>query len=306
VSEQLRLPLLAAGAAEVPACLDTVQDALDALLEHGLADVAPSTRAYYEAKGGLIATRLGPVQLAHLTRDDVAGYLRARLEDDEVKPLSVAKELTTLRLALKLAKERGRWRGDVAEVIPRFRAKYQPRTRHLSPAEYHRLLAKLPARRRLWLTVACYTGARASELRGLRWEDIDLKGGWIELPGTKTVRSRRKVPIAPALAAALAKARPKKAIGLLLPRQGPNVHRALRRACAALGIDPVSPNDLRRTYASWLVSAGVSTYTAARLLGHASTRMVEAVYGHLADTSLKAAGRVLPGPRNDAKRAGGR
>lgn len=285
----------ASGAAEAPACLDTVQDALDDLIAQGLADVSAATKGYYEAKGGLVATRLGPMQLAHLTRDVIQEYIRARLEDDKVKGLSVAKELTALRLALKLARQRGRWNGEVSEVVPAFRARYSPRTRHLSPAEYRRLLAKLPAHRRLWLTVACYTGARASELRGLCWEHIDLEAGWVTLPRTKTRKGGAKVPIAPALAQALRRALPKqgRATGPLFRRRG-NIHRSLRRACTALGLDPVSPNDLRRTYASWLVSAGVSTFTVARLLGHSSTRMVEAVYGHLADASLAAAAGALP------------
>jgi integrase len=290
----------AAGAAEIPQSLDTVQVAFDDLVDHGLSDVAASTKDYYEAKAGLVTTRLGDVVLSDLTLDDVQGYIHERLEADKVKPLSVAKELTALRLALKLAKRRGRWRGELADVIPTFRARYQPRTRHLSPEDYRRLLAKLPAHRRLWLTVACYTGARASELRGLMWGHIDLAGGWVTLPGTKTARAARKVPISPALGKALADAKPGRPEALLFPVKG-NLHRSLRRACAALGLDPVSPNDLRRTYASWLVSAGVSTYVAARLLGHSSTRMVEAVYGHLADGALLAAAGALPLPQGHRK-----
>jgi hypothetical protein len=69
----------------------------------------------------------------------------------------------------------------------------------------------------------------------------------------------------------------------------------------------VSPNDLRRTYASWLKQRGVDSMVVAKLLGHTSSRMVELVYGHLNDATHQAAVQVLPtvkhasleGPRDE-------
>jgi integrase len=49
-----------------------------------------------------------------------------------------------------------------------------------------------------------------------------------------------------------------------------------------------TPNDLRRTYASWLVNAGAPLKVVANLLGHSSTRMVDLVYGRVADETQKA------------------
>jgi hypothetical protein len=48
----------------------------------------------------------------------------------------------------------------------------------------------------------------------------------------------------------------------------------------------VTPNDLPRTFASWLVQAGESLFVVATLLGHSSTRMVERVYGRLDAAAL--------------------
>ena len=47
----------------------------------------------------------------------------------------------------------------------------------------------------------------------------------------------------------------------------PNVHKDLRAACERAGIEPVTPNDLRRTFASWLKQAGEDSMVVARLLG---------------------------------------
>ena len=56
----------------------------------------------------------------------------------------------------------------------------------------------------------------------------------------------------------------------------------------------VSPNDLRRTFASWLKQRGVDSMIVAKLLGHTTSRMVELVYGHLNDASKIAAVGQLP------------
>jgi integrase len=47
------------------------------------------------------------------------------------------------------------------------------------------------------------------------------------------------------------------------------VRRDLRAACAKLGIPGCSPNDLRRTCATWLRAAGTPPHLIAPLMGHA-------------------------------------
>jgi hypothetical protein len=60
-----------------------------------------------------------------------------------------------------------------------------------------------------------------------------------------------------------------------------NVRRDLHAACEGVKIRRCSPNDLRRTCATWLRAAGVSPELIAPVMGHADTRMVERVYGRL-------------------------
>jgi hypothetical protein len=66
-----------------------------------------------------------------------------------------------------------------------------------------------------------------------------------------------------------------------------NVRRDLHVACGTAGIPPCSPNDLRRTCATWLRALGAPPDLIAGVLGHADTRMVERVYGRLPTELLR-------------------
>ncbi len=60
-----------------------------------------------------------------------------------------------------------------------------------------------------------------------------------------------------------------------------NLRRTVRSLCEDAGVDPVSPNEMgRHTAASLLYDAGMSLDEIAELLGHRSTRMLEAHYKH--------------------------
>ncbi len=66
-------------------------------------------------------------------------------------------------------------------------------------------------------------------------------------------------------------------------RQGKGARNDLRVTCedckAVPLFRPLSPNDLRRTFAQWLVRSGVPYELAFPMMGHSSPRMLEVVYG---------------------------
>ncbi len=43
--------------------------------------------------------------------------------------------------------------------------------------------------------LAIHTGMRQGELLGLRWKEVDLEAGVLQVRGTKTARSRRTVKL---------------------------------------------------------------------------------------------------------------
>lgn len=57
----------------------------------------------------------------------------------------------------------------------------------------------------------------------------------------------------------------------------------------------VTPNDLRRSFATWLKQSDVDSAVVAAMMGHTSTAMVDRVYGRLDEGTLRRAIAKLPG-----------
>ena len=287
----------------------TVEAAVQHLLDVGCVDVAPDTADMYAQKGGHLLRLLGPIDVGKLTLDDVQEYVQRRIDEGAHRE-TVRKELVTLRKALTIAYHRKVLRTDPRELIPRLRVRYVPKDRYLDEAEFSELLLQFPFRRRLWLLVAVYTGGRASEVEGISWEHLDLARKRVLVPGTKTHKARRWVPIPEPLHAALESIAVAERQGSVVEPWS-NVRRDLFEAVERINaaraeaarwskekdivlMRRVSPNDLRRTYASWLKQRGVDSMIVAKLLGHTTSRMVELVYGHLNDAAMQDACSLLP------------
>lgn len=257
--------------------------------------VAETVKMYEVKAGHLVRIIGGERDVAALTLDDVTRYIDKRKKEGACTN-TISKELVTLRAALKVARKRKIYGGDPQDLIPTdFAPKYVPRKRWLTTEEFEKLLAALPAKRRPHVAIMVYTGLRLSEAARLRPENVDLVRRRLFVPGTKTDDSAAEVPLSasaiPWFQAALGE-RPEEQKTLLAPWS--NIRRDLRAACDELEISPVSANDLRRTFSSWLEQAGVPRSTNARLMRHTTTAMVDRVYAQSAPDQLAAAVDHLP------------
>jgi integrase len=298
-----------AGPTDRAAHRKTVGGALSHLLDVVYAGRAAATVSCYRQKARHLVRLIGSDRpLAAVDRAMVQRYRAARIAE-RASDGTVAKELVVLRLALA---EQG-----IEGVVPRSSARYVPRDRHLSPVQFRAVLDHLAPKRRLWLMAAAYLGCRDGELNELRWRDIDLRRRIASIRGRKTSSSHRPfIPIPDALLPWLAEAgRHAKPDGQVV-EAWTNRRRAITAAYwHVIGFTPpknwtkgtargggsiagaprLSPNDLRRTFASWLKQAGVDSLAVAHLLGHSSTRMVEMVYGRLNEQTYRTAIAALPG-----------
>jgi integrase len=262
---------------------------------------AAGTIDMYERKSQHLNRLLGAdAPVGSVVASRVDWYVTKRLEEGAART-SISKELTTLRAALKLAKRRGAYPRDIAEVMPAFSAEYVPRKRFLTEAEAWRLLAELEADRAARVAFIIATGCRWGESERARREDVTDRT--VALRGTKTKLSARTVPVLPAKMGAAKRLLGHAVLhgagaGPLLFAPWPNVRRDLAAACERAGIARVSPNDLRRTLGTWLRARGVAPGLIGSYLGHADGRMVERVYGRLPAEELLAA---ITGDRREAR-----
>lgn len=287
----------------------TLRAAIGDLLNVVAQGNAGATWKSYRQKGANLIEVLGDVELGDLQRDAVVLYVQHR-RIERASDSTIHKELVVLRRALREARERSLWQGDPRSIVPSIKVQYHPRERWLPELQLELLLRELAGGRRLWAALASLGGLCLSEIERLEWTHVDLERRSLRVPGTKRANRWRLVPIHPSLLALL-KAAEKKRAGANVVSKWPNVRRDLAVAVTRINarelaaadkkrrkppspIPIVTPNDLRRTFASWLKQHDVDSMTVAHLLGHSSTRMVELVYGRLSEDTYRRAIATMP------------
>lgn len=281
----------------------TLTGTLDLLLARDEEEVragrrSPDTVAFHRTKAGHLVRvfEVGPggrrtaFPLASLRAADVDEYVSVR-RGEGVADATIAKELVVLRKSLRLAIRAGLWRGRVEEVIPvAFSPAYEPRKRALTADELAKLLARLLPDRAARVAFIVATSACWRETELARRGDVGEGLATVLLRGTKRRTRFRTVPIvSPAQRSLLEYAlEHAKGHGDALFEPWANVRRDLAEACTAAKIERCSPNDLRRTFASWQVEAGVPLFPIAQAMGHKDTRMLERVYGRQTPEQLAA------------------
>lgn len=163
--------------------------------------------------------------------------------------------------------------------------------RYLTRAEVPRFLAACSRKWRPFFATAVYTGMRLSELTGLRWRDVDLERAVfivrssVDEDSTKSGH-QRVIPIHPELINQLPEAEaPDHLVFKGGRRRGarqpdPTTDRivsptkALQNALTAAGIERhIGMHDLRHTFATLAVEAGIDLRTLQALLGHSTLAM---------------------------------
>jgi integrase len=267
-----------------------------------------------------IVPRLGQVKLAQLTSPRINAF-----RDDLLKNMSRAmakKVLFSLKAILKDAKRRGNVAQNVASdvsISTQGRLKHKLEVGRDIPTreEVRRMIdAATPGRARALLLTAALTGMRASELRGLRWSDVDFGKQLIhvrqradryhKIGNPKSSAGRRDIPIEDMVVNTLRKWKlqcPKGEQNLVFPtgvgtvESLPNIWaRILEPAQIAAGImtkgkaAKYGMHSLRHFYASWCINQKkdggleLPPKTVQTRLGHSSIVMTFDRYGHLFPT----------------------
>ncbi|MGO8871241.1 MAG: tyrosine recombinase XerC [Acidimicrobiales bacterium] len=156
------------------------------------------------------------------------------------------------------------------------------------------------------------TGMRLGELLGLRWDDVDLEAGQLNIRQTlstlagkivldepKTASSKRPYELSVQAVEALkshwaGQAAERLAVGehwlasglvlvteLGTPVDPNNFRKIFRKVSEEAGLEGCHPHELRHTAASLMLSRGVPLHVVSDVLGHSSISVTKDVYGHL-------------------------
>jgi len=148
------------------------------------------------------------------------------------------------------------------------------------------------------VTIALNTGMRRGEILSLQWNQVDLPNRTIRIYNGKTRTSERVLPLNNAAIAVLTELAKQRSDDLVFPSPCNGKDRILdpKKAYAKVvrlaGIPHIRFHDLRHTFATRLVRAGVDLITLQKLLGHSSITMT-ARYAHaLADAKMAAVAKL--------------
>ena len=155
-----------------------------------------------------------------------------------------------------------------------------------------------------WVLTGLRTGLRAGELLGLQWGDIDWHGRYLNVTrsivrGQQTTpknHQRRRVDLSPQLRAELRRWRARQSAAWLArgcarplwvfpsstgtPLDESKVRKAFHQVLDRAGLHGRGPHQMRHTFASLLIQAGVPITYVSRQLGHRDSAITLRVYAH--------------------------
>jgi integrase len=295
------------------------------------AGLEPTTIAFYRSHVEMhIRPMIGNMRLADLSPATI-GEFQSMLTNAGRSPVLIGKVMVSLGSILaeamadgltarNVVRERSRSKGRRKHVAKRLKPRPEIGRDIPSTAEVRAIIAAAkpehagkPLPWRMLFTLAAFTGMRSSELRGLFWEDVDLKESVIHVrrradkngqigTRTKSDAGKRRVSIGPGVTNALREWKlksggrelvfPSVSGGVLslssVIRLGlvPAVLRAGLKAADGTA-KYTGMHALRHFHASWCINPvsrgglGLTAKETQERLGHASITITMDTYGHL-------------------------
>ncbi len=240
-----------------------------------------SYESYFLSYSKSLLESFGTLTLKEITPDRIQRYHFARAQ--AMSKSTANHSLAVLKRCFNLGMRWDLCQTNPVNKVEAFRG-MAPRIRYLTREEQEVLLGCCSDRLRDLVLVSLRTGMRLMEQLGLRKKDIDFSRGLINLTKTKTDRAR-SVPMTEEVKAVLSRL----AFGAkdedylfrnARGRQYVQPRTEFKKALQRAGIRDFRWHDLRHTFATDLVAAGVEIFTVSKLLGHSNVKTTM-IYAHL-------------------------
>jgi integrase len=260
-------------------------------------------QTFYEWTTKVLEAHFGKTPLSRIGVKEVEEFkakrsAQVRGTDENSRPIATAtvnRSLAVLRSMFNRAIEWGHAKENPVRRI-KMEKERNRREHFLNEGEAVGLLSASPGKIRPIVLAALHTGARRGELLKLNWEDVDLRSKTVHFRDTKN-GTDRAVPMDATLEAAF-KTLASRLAGeaVFTGDAGRLTHDELRNGFEKAVKDSKMTgfrfHDLRHSYASFLVRAGVPLNTVRELLGHRSLEMTLR-YSHLSPDHKREAVKVL-------------
>ena len=262
-----------------------------------VADVRPTACREYSTYRKEVARRKGG-HISDATVSRELGVLSAAIRHD-YKQGRLAAPTYVWKPATSAPKDRWLVRDEVVQLLRTARARHRTdaktgQTRTHSYSRWHLSF---------FILMALYTAARKEALLTLKWSQVDLERGLIDLnkAGDKITNKRRAVVPIPNrlmtfLKIAKSRAPENHENAYVIEYYGQPISRidqSFRRVASDAGLVGVTPHTLRHTAATWMAQAGVPIWIISKYLGHTTTRTTERIYAHHNPQFLLEAKRAL-------------
>ena len=265
------------------------------LTEHAARKSQPR---HYQGYTNSLKAFFGARTLAEITPKLIVEYKNWRYAAG-LKPASINRELANLKKAFNLAVREWEWcRENPVSRVSMERENNQ-RDRWLSVEEEARLLQACAPWLHDLVTFALHTGMRMGEIVELTWRGVDVSRRTVMVFRSKN-GERRTIPVNQTVLTVLKEKTKVRSLKTdvvfcskaFTPIESGHLRRSFRLALSKAQIEDFHFHDLRHTFATRLVQAGVDIYKVQRLLGHKSPIMTQR-YAHHYPESLRDGVEIL-------------
>lgn len=259
----------------------TVGEAIDRYIESKDGVLSPSTVAGYKRIRKNNLQELMPIKLPALTQEAIQKAVNKMAKDKSPKSVANAHGLLSATLEMFYPDFRPR------TTLPQ---KKKHEAKIPEAEEIGKILHEARGKKvELPILLAVWLGLRASEIRGITWDEIDgdklhIKQAIVQgengpaVKGTKTYSGDRVLRIPPYIQDLIA--RQPKTDDYLVHMSGQAIYKAFVTVCQKAGVRHYRFHDLRHANASVMLALGIPDKYAMQRMGHATNNMLKTVYQH--------------------------